>query len=268
MSSSAQPYFPQGAAYIDGDYVPLSDARLPILDQGFLHSDATYDVAHVWQGRFFRLDAHFDRFFRNVDAMHMELPVDREGLSGILAECVHRSGLEDAFVEMICTRGMPSKPSRDPRDAINQMYAFAMPFTWVADEAQREKGLRLRIAQSVQRISPSSVDPTVKNYHWMDMIMGLYEAYDHEAENVVLCDEDGNVTEGPGFNLFALIDGRMKTPDAGRTRRHNAQDDYRSVRTDPIADRCHQTARGTDQVSPGGVHHINGGRHHAGHGDR
>ena len=215
MSTSAQLFFPQGAAYIDGDYVPLSEARMPILDLGFLHGDATYDVAHVWKGRFFRLDAHFDRFYRNVERMHLAMPFDRDELGTILAECVHQSGLEDAFVEVICTRGMPAKPSRDPREAINQVYAFAMPFTWVADEQQREKGLRLRVAQSVTRISPNAVDPTVKNYHWLDMIMGLYEAYEHDAENVVLCDEAGNVTEGPGFNLFALIDGRMKTPASG-----------------------------------------------------
>ncbi len=215
MSTSKQPYFPPGTAYVDGDYLPLSEARLPILDWGFLHGDATYDVVHVWKGRFFRLDAHFDRFFRNVDRMHLEMELDRDGLAAILAECVRRSGLEDAFVEMICTRGIPAMPSRDPRDAINRVYAFAMPFGWVADEKQREKGLHLRIARSVTRISPHAVDPTVKNYHWLDLIMGLYEAYDHDAENVVLCDEAGNVTEGPGFNLFALIDGRMKTPASG-----------------------------------------------------
>ena len=215
MSTSTQPFFPPGTAYVDGAYMPLSEARMPILDWGFLHGDVTYDVVHVWKGRFFRLDAHFDRFFRNVDRIHLKVDVDRDGLAAILAECVHRSGLEDAFVEMICTRGMPSQPSRDPRDAINQLYAFAMPFGWVANEEQRERGLRLRIAQSVTRISPSAVDPTVKNFHWLDMIMGQYEAYDQDAENVVLCDVDGNVTEGPGFNLFALIDGRMKTPDAG-----------------------------------------------------
>ncbi len=215
MNTGPQPFFPPGIAFVDGDFVPLSEARLPILDWGFLHGDATYDVVHVWKGRFFRLDAHFDRFFRNVERMRLEMPMDRDGLAAILAECVRRADLEDAFVEMICTRGMPPRPSRDPRDAVNRLYAFAMPFGWVADEAQRENGLRLRIARSVTRIPPNAVDPTVKNYHWLDLIEGLYEAYDHGAENVVLCDEAGNVTEGPGFNLFALVDGRVKTPASG-----------------------------------------------------
>jgi branched-chain amino acid aminotransferase len=215
MAATSTHQFPPGTAYIEGAFVPLSEARLPILDWGFLRSDATYDVVHVWKGRFFRLDAHLDRFFRNVERMHLELPVGRDELSTILAECVHRSGLANSYVEVICTRGMSPTFSRDPRDAINQLIAFAMPFGWIADEKQRARGLRARIAQTVTRIPPDAVDPTVKNYHWLDLVMGLYEAYAHDAETVILCDEAGNVTEGPGFNLFAVIDGRLKTPSAG-----------------------------------------------------
>ena len=48
--------FPKGAAWMDGEFISLSEARIPILDWGFLRSDATYDVAHVWKGRFFLLD--------------------------------------------------------------------------------------------------------------------------------------------------------------------------------------------------------------------
>ena len=55
---------PPGIAYIDDQYVPISEAKISVLDWGFLHSDATYDVVHVWKGRFFRLDAHLERFFR------------------------------------------------------------------------------------------------------------------------------------------------------------------------------------------------------------
>ena len=57
--------FPQGAAWMDGEFISLSEARIPILDWGFLRSDATYDVAHVWKGRFFLLDKHIDRFFKS-----------------------------------------------------------------------------------------------------------------------------------------------------------------------------------------------------------
>ena len=67
----------------------------------------------------------------------------------------------------------------------------------------------------VCRIPPESVDPTVKNYHWLDLVAGLFEAYDRGAETVVLTDPAGNVAEGPGFNLFVVKDGRVATPDRG-----------------------------------------------------
>jgi len=50
--------FAAGCAWIEGDYVPISEARIPILDTGFVRSDLTYDVVGVWQGRFFRLEDH------------------------------------------------------------------------------------------------------------------------------------------------------------------------------------------------------------------
>ncbi len=203
-----------GCAFIDGEFVPLAEARIPILDWGFLHSDATYDVVHVWKGSFFRLEDHLDRFERSMAGMRLTSPQDRAATRETLMECVRRSGLRDAFVEMICTRGVAPSTSRDPRHAENRFYAFAAPFVWLANEEQRKRGLHLMIS-SVRRIPPESVDPKIKNYHWIDLTKGLFEAYDRGGENVVLTDGDGNVTEGPGFNVFCLENGGAVTPDAG-----------------------------------------------------
>ena len=98
---------PEGAAFIDGCIVPIAQARLPLLDWGFLHSDATYDVVHVRQGAFFRLNDHLDRFERGMQKLHMELHIDRAQILDILLACVRATGLQNAYVEMICTRGVP-----------------------------------------------------------------------------------------------------------------------------------------------------------------
>ncbi len=216
MTRGAQtaPNFPPGVAYVDGAYVPMSEAKISVLDWGFLRSDATYDVVHIWRGRFFRLDRHLDRFQRSVEKLRMELPFGRDGLTDVLMECVRRAGLKDAYVEMICTRGHSPGYSRDPRDAANNFLAFAIPFSWVANEEQRERGLNIAVSK-ISRIPPQSVDPTVKNYHWLDLVAGMFEAYDRGAETVVLSDLAGNVTEGPGFNLFAVTGGAVQTPDRG-----------------------------------------------------
>lgn len=68
---------------------------------------------------------------------------------------------------------------------------------------------------SVERIPPESIDPTVKNFHWGDLTRGAFEAHAAGAETAVLLDRHGNVTEGPGFNVFAVIDGTVVTPQFG-----------------------------------------------------
>lgn len=214
MTKTARPTFPPGIAYIDGAFVPMSEAKISVLDWGFLRSDATYDVAHVWQGRFFRLDAHIDRFMASIEKLRLSLPFDQTRLVAILAECVRRSGLETAYVEMVLTRGISPTFSRDPRDALNTFLAFAIPLGSVANEAQMAQGIDLHVS-SLSRIQPEAVDPTVKNYHWLDLVAGLYEAYDAGRENVVLVNGAGHITEGPGFNIFAVKDGRVTTPASG-----------------------------------------------------
>ena len=206
--------YADGAAFVDGRFVPIAEARVPILDWGFLRSDATYDVAHVWRGSFFRLEDHLDRFERSMEHLRLSLPYGRDEIRDILVECVRLSGLRDAYAEIICTRGMPRPGSRDPRECENRFYALVVPFIWIADPEKQERGLHAVIG-SKQRIAPESVDPTVKNYHWLDLEVGLLDAYERGGETVILTDAEDNVVEGPGFNVFSVRDGAISTPDHG-----------------------------------------------------
>ncbi len=212
MSSS--PDFSQGAAWQRGAFVPVAQAGIPITDWGFLRSDATYDVVTVWDGAFFRLGAHLERFLRSCRRFRLDPGRSPEEITAILAECVRLAGLRSAYVEMICTRGQPPWGSRDPRQAVNQFHAFAVPYVWIANEEQRRRGLNVMVSK-VQRIPAASVDPTAKNYHWNDLTMGLLDALDAGGDTVLLTDAESNVVEGPGFNIFAVRDGRLVTPREG-----------------------------------------------------
>jgi branched-chain amino acid aminotransferase len=205
----------QGCAYVNGEFVPPSEAKISIFDWGFLHSDATYDVAHVWQGKFFRLDDHLDRFFASLERLRLNPGKSRDEVRAVMHECVRRAGLREAYVEVLCTRGQPAPGSRDPRTCTNQFMAFAIPFVWIADPDKQARGINL-IVSDVQRISAASIDPRIKNYHWLDMVMALFQAYERGGESALLLDAHGNVAEGPGFNVFAVLDDdALVTPDAG-----------------------------------------------------
>lgn len=211
-----------GAAFLDGRFTPISEAKISLLDLGFSRSDATYDVVHVWRGAFFRLDDHLDRFERSCARWHFDVQVDRQALVEILVKCVKLTGLRDAYVEMGVTRGDLVPGTRDPRACTNRLFVYAIPFVWILPFERRFDGLTLSVS-NVVRIPPSAVDPTVKNYHWADLTMGLFQAYDEGADTTILVDLEGNLTEGPGFNIFVVKAGHITSPSGtvfeGITRR-------------------------------------------------
>jgi branched-subunit amino acid aminotransferase/4-amino-4-deoxychorismate lyase len=207
--------FAAGCAWIEGAYVPIGEARIPLLDTGFVRSDLTYDVAAVWDGRFFRLDDHLARLERSCERIRITPPFQREQVREIFFEVVRRSGLRHAYVEAIVTRGLQRAGERDPRALTPRFYAFAIPYVWLVQPELQAIGADVVVATKTRRIPTDSVDPTVKNFHWGDLTRALFEAYDRGASFPILTDGNGSVTEGSGFNVFALVAGRLVTSDRG-----------------------------------------------------
>ena len=207
--------YASGAACIDGRYMPIGQAAIPITDWGYRRSDVTYDVVGVWEGQFFRLDDHIRRFRSSMEKFRFAPRESDDEIKAILHRCVALSGLRSAYVAMDCLRGRPA-PGQPyhPAFARNYIAAFAIPWVWVMSPAVQERGGHLIIAETL-RIPSDSVDPTAKNFHWADLTRGQFEARDRDADFALLLDSDGHVTEGPGFNVFMVIDGTVVTPDAG-----------------------------------------------------
>ncbi len=206
--------FEGGSVFIDGDWKALSEAKISMFDWGFTRSDVAYDVVSTWKGAFFRIDDHLDRFFNSLAKLRMTIPYSRAEVRQILHGCVKAGGLQDGYVAMLCTRGVPPRGVRDPRLAQNRFYAYALPYVWIANPEKQAQGIDLHVSQRI-RISPDSVDPTVKNYHWLDLVMSLFDAYDRGADTSCVVDAQGHIAEGPGFNVFLVKDGVVRTPDRG-----------------------------------------------------
>ncbi len=206
--------YSMGAAFNGTEIVPIFEARIPMIDMGFLHSDVCYDVVSVWKGSFFRLDDHMDRFEKSYQGLGFKMPYTKEEMRQILIDMVARSGLRDAYVYFCATRGLPDLD--DPRDMdkyTQAFYAFAVPFIWLVDPEEQELGSDV-IISSVPRIPKECVDPTIKNHHWGDLTRADKEAHAKGAKTAFLLDLEGNLTEGVGFNIFVIKDGRLLTPDS------------------------------------------------------
>lgn len=205
-------------AWMRGRVIPLSEAMLPVNDWGVVHSDITYDVAPVVAGAFFRVDDYIDRFFASAAALRMDIGLSHEEVKAALCQMVAASGLRDAYVAMVVSRGVPLVAgSRDPRDCGNHFYAWCVPYVHIMQpDKSVGGGATAWVAKTVRRTPRACFDPRIKNYQWGDMTAGLLEAKEHGYDTTILLDQDGCVTEGPGFNVFSVqSEGRLVTAESG-----------------------------------------------------
>lgn len=208
-------YGTEGVGFIDGEFMPLAELKLPVTDMGFQLSDMCYDAVHVWNGGFFRLHDHMYRWQRAITERHYDsLGYDHHQIVDVLHNCVARAGLRNAMVTWIATRGTPATGQKDLRTCKNRLIAWAVPYYAVVSQAELEYGCDIVVVKTI-RIPPEAVDPTVKNFGRLDFVRGLFEAYDGGARYAVLLDRDGYVTEGRGWNIFALIRDELLSPDRG-----------------------------------------------------
>ena len=258
MSATAA-MWPTGAAYIDGRFMPIAEAMIPVTEWGYRRSDVTYDVVSVWGGKFFRLDDHLRRFRASMEHFRLQPRESVSDLRAILHEVVRRSGLREAYVAMDALRSVPSAEGpRHPAHARTYLLAFAVPYVWLMSAEKRECGTHLMIS-STPRIPEASVNPRAKNFHFADMTRSMFEAQDKGADNPILLDYDGNVTEGPGFNIFAVTDDKVATPARGVL-----EGITRLAAIDlcgKLGVTCEVRTVPADELR---VHHLDRGRHHGG----
>ena len=199
----------EGVVFIDGEFVKPDDAKMSIFDMGFVWGDCAYDVTSVWKGWFFKLEEHLDRFERSCAGFRLNSPYDRDDIRRICAECVDRTGLEDVYVKLQMTRGVSQ---HDPRSAECRFMTYAIPYVWIWGEDKCREGANLFLSVT-QRVSSKAIDQRIKNYNRADLVQARFEAYDNGCDDALLCGPDGNLTEGPGYNVFLVNDGRVATPD-------------------------------------------------------
>ena len=150
----------KGAAWMNGEIMPINEARLPVNDWGILHSDITYDVVPVRDGAFFRLPDYMERFRASRASLRLDIGMDEAAIGAALHRMVAASGLRDSYVAMVASRGVPLIPgTRDPRECGNHFYCWCVPYIYLMRPEMPPDARTAWIAKSVTRIPASSVDP-------------------------------------------------------------------------------------------------------------
>ena len=192
--------------YKNGEFLPLTQCGPNILDFGFIHCDATYDVMPIYNGKAFCLDRHLNRFVASADYYKLKLP-DVYYL-GIIRELYKRNPIDNAFVWFMVWRGYPE--SGNPRDIENAPINFAMYIK--PSYPLRVDGAPMNVHLSDNlRVPDYYYWQQSKNMAWIEMTKAQLDR-PNNYDTIILKDHDGYITEGPGFNVGLVWENYIYTP--------------------------------------------------------
>lgn len=199
----------QGIGWSEGCFEPVETTRMPVLDFGFNKADAVYDGIPFTARRLYRLDDHIERLFDSVRRWRLNFTMAPQDVRSLCLAVVSRGTLQDGIVYPVVTRGLPPSPAqRNPAHFEARLTVWSQELPSLRPVGD---GLRVIVART-PRIPDICVDPLAKNLHWGDLMRGRLEAHDAGVDNAILLSTDGEVAEGPGFNVFIVKNRQLSTP--------------------------------------------------------
>lgn len=208
-------------ANIDGRLSPLAEACVPVLDRGFLYGDSVYEVFRTYEGVPLFWKEHLDRLENSARMIHMPISQSREELMAEIRRAVAEARKDiadpandptagEVYVRFHLSRGVgPIDLYPDPKLKTSYMIMVKPVPAWKPEHYT--KGLRLAVT-GVRRNSDAAMSPNIKSGNYLNNILGLAEAVELGADDCLMLNADGAVTESSNSNVFFVIDGKIKTP--------------------------------------------------------
>ncbi len=199
-------------AYVNGSIVPESQAMVSIRDRGFLQGDAVFDTTRTFGHRIFRLDEHLDRFFQSLKYMRIDPRLSKADFARLTMRVLEANlpllGADDDYwVSQRVTRGVRVDGVETPTVVIE-----CLPLPFAARAAYYRDGIPV-VVPSVRRTPPESQSPRAKVHNYVNLVQAELEARAHNPDAwPILLDTNGNLSEGPGSNIFIVKDGAVITP--------------------------------------------------------
>ncbi|MCP4604543.1 MAG: branched-chain-amino acid aminotransferase [Proteobacteria bacterium] len=194
---------------IDGQITSSNEARISVLDRGFLYGDSVYEVVRTYNGKPFAMSRHLERLDRSAKHLAIELP-SRSQLKEQVGETLRAANNDESYCRIIVTRG--SGPlTLDPTKATNPITVILVKEYEPFPEWMYTKGIRLAIP-SVRRTSKEALDPAIKSGNYLNSVLALGEAKKRGFDDAVMLDKEGRVTESTSSNLFTVLGGELYTP--------------------------------------------------------
>ena len=199
-------------ALVNGKLVPEEAATVSVFDHGLLFGDGVYDTMFAHRRKIFRLKQHLARLRRSCDAIGLIPPYTDAELQRAVLMIARSNDLPEAYIKVMVTRGVGKQPLLDPRNCKPTVIVFVQPYLNQMPRARIAKGLSAKIANT-RRMGASALDPRVKSLNYLPFILARMEATQAGHDDALLLDDQGNVCEAAGSNLFIVERGQLRTPD-------------------------------------------------------
>ena len=198
---------PLPICYLNGEYLPLREARISPLDRGFLYSDGCYEVTPVYGGRPFRFQQHHDRLTRSLKKIRMADPLTHDQWRGVYRELIARNqGPTDRYIYVQVTRGAEYGRNHAPLPEVPRtVFAFAAPWP-EGRPGWREHGL-----PAVTAVDTRWARCDIKSVSLLANVLLRQLAVDDGASECILL-RDGQLTDSSASSVHAVIDGELRTP--------------------------------------------------------
>ena len=201
-----------GMVYVNGRFVSKEEASVSVYDHGFLYGDGIFEGIRCYNGRIFKLPEHVDRLFESALTLRLEIPMSRAEVAGAIVETVRRTGLRDAYIRPVVSRG-PGDLGIDPRKCPKASVVIIVDSIQLYPEEAYRKGLRL-VTTSTRQRPVDVLNPRVKTCNYLNNIMARLEANLAGADEGLMLTTQGYVGECTADNIFVVRKGRVATPPA------------------------------------------------------
>ena len=196
--------------WIDGEWHTKETARVPVYDHGLLYGDGVFEGIRAYSGKVFKLPEHLDRLYESAHAIMLQIPYSKDDLGKVIEDTLARSGLSDAYLRPIVTRGIGDL-GVDPRKCPKASVIVIVDNIKIWPPERLEKGLAV-ITAGTPIPHRESLSPRVKSLNYLSHCMAKMEANVAGADEALMLDSSGYVAEGTGQNVFVVKGGVLRTP--------------------------------------------------------
>ena len=196
--------------YLDGNFVPEEEAKISVFDHGLLYGDGVFEGIRVYNRRVFMLDEHLERLYGGAKVIRLEIPLSPEELKEKVCETVRVNGLDDGYVRLVVTRGKGDLGLSPMKCSNPSVFIIASTIKIYPDEVYRE-GLKV-FTVSTRRNNPDSLSPQIKSLNYLNHVLAHLEVLHAGADEGLMLNDQGYVTECVVDNFFIVQEGVVKTP--------------------------------------------------------